>query len=166
MFLLWFCFWNFHNFFKRIQCPKVSNPQGCGTTPDLYFCRTVIQNVGPVASSWSVLDTVVCQHAVTRTAELLGRDSLQSIKLQQLQNPSRAVILIMSFRASTHAAPPFQIAFYWFRLTARFITQARIVPTLMLSDRYWSWRLKEKHQATRALTSTRYIVANEWYHLQ
>jgi hypothetical protein len=104
-----------------------------------------------------MLVSVVCQHAVTRTAKLLGRDSLQSIKLQQLQNPSRAVILIMSFRASTHAGLPFQIAFYWFRLTARFITHARIAPTLMLSEWYWSWHLKEKHQATRALISTNYL---------
>lgn len=135
---------------------KSTEPPGHGRTLNLYFCRTVtsIQNVGPVASSWSMLDSVVCQHAVTRTAELLGRDSLQSIKLQQLQNPSHAVILIMSFRASTHPGLPFQIAFYWFRLTARFITHARIAPALMLPEWYWLWRLKEKHQATQALIST------------
>lgn len=128
---------------------KGIEPPGRGITLSLYFCRTVasIQNVGPVVSSWSVLDSVACHHAVTRAAKLLGRDSLQSIKLQQLQNPSHAVIFIMSFRVSTHAGPPFQIAFYWFRLRARSITHARIATTLMLSEWYWSRRL-EKHPAT------------------
>lgn len=107
---------------------------------------TIIQNVGPVPCPWTALDTVVCQHPVTRNRALYGSDSSQSIKLEQLQKPLSCCHFDYVFPyPHARSSPPSQIAFYWFRLTARFIIHARIASTLILLDWHRLRRLKERH---------------------
>lgn len=124
---------------KRIPCPRVSNPHDAEQPStcisaellQVYRMSARLRAPGPCQTRLSVITLSPGPQSC------LAVTACNQSCYSNYKTPSRAVIFIMSFRASTHAGLPFQIAFYWFRLTARSSTHRRIAPTLMLSEWYW-----------------------------